>query len=162
MLGGDSLASEFEGGSMIIQRLAPQDYHHYHSPVNGFITKRFTITGPFYSVNSDAIRSENGAIYNQRVVTFLNSTYINPTTSSTVKIAFVTIGATCVGSIVHSVSVGANLTKGDKIGNFAFGGSTVVILFPPNTIEFDDDLVLSSSMGVEMLVNKGMSVDTFL
>lgn len=63
LLGDDSIYSIFEGGSMIINRLAPQDYHWFHSPINGTLSRRYTVDGSLYSVNQDAIRSQNGYLY---------------------------------------------------------------------------------------------------
>jgi len=40
----------------------------------------------------------------------------------------------------------------------AFGGSTVLLLFPPNSIEFDKDLVVNSANALETLVKVGTSI----
>lgn len=42
--------------------------------------------------------------------------------------------------------------RGDEIGYFAFGGSTVITLFKPNSIKFDEDLIINSHKPVETLV----------
>lgn len=49
--------SKFEGGALAIFRLAPQDYHRFHSPVRGRIGKMTLIDGEYYTVNPQAIRS---------------------------------------------------------------------------------------------------------
>ncbi len=105
-------------------------------------------------VNADAIRSQNSAIYNQRGVTII--------ANATRRVAFVSVGATCVGSVNWSNTTGAALAKGDEVGYFAFGGSTIVLLFPPNSVHFDDDLVLASSRNVETLMSVGNSIGTWL
>jgi len=38
------------------------------------------------------------------------------------------------------------------MGYFAFGGSTILVLFKANTIKFDDDLLLNSSKPIETLM----------
>ena len=43
--------------SLCIFRLAPQDYHRFHSPVDGKIGKITTIEGEYYTVNPQAVRS---------------------------------------------------------------------------------------------------------
>lgn len=43
-------ASRYEGGSLCIFRLAPQDYHRYHSPVDGKIGRMSRIAGEYYTV----------------------------------------------------------------------------------------------------------------
>ncbi len=55
LLGGDELASLFEGGSIAVFRLAPQDYHRYHFPTNGVLTETRLIDGPLYTVNPIAV-----------------------------------------------------------------------------------------------------------
>lgn len=39
------------GGALAIFRLAPQDYHRFHSPVDGKIGKMTYISGEYYTVN---------------------------------------------------------------------------------------------------------------
>jgi Phosphatidylserine decarboxylase len=38
MLADVALSEKYIGGSMLVFRLAPQDYHRFHSPVSGHIT----------------------------------------------------------------------------------------------------------------------------
>lgn len=47
----------FAGGSVLITRLAPQDYHRFHSPVDGVCGRIEKISGKYYTVNPVAIRS---------------------------------------------------------------------------------------------------------
>ncbi|MFM8333554.1 MAG: filamentous hemagglutinin N-terminal domain-containing protein, partial [Candidatus Methylumidiphilus sp.] len=46
-----------------------------------------------------------------------------------------------VGSIVWTASVGQAVRKGEELGYFAFGGSTIVTLFQPEKVCWDEDLV---------------------
>lgn len=52
-------------------------------------------------------------------------------------VAFVAIGAMLVGSIDWTAggNKGATVKRGDELGYFAYGGSTVVVLFPKGMIE---------------------------
>jgi phosphatidylserine decarboxylase len=45
------------------------------------------------------------------------------------NVIVVAVGATIVGSIRHTAPVGSTVAKGDELGYFAFGGSTVLTLF---------------------------------
>jgi phosphatidylserine decarboxylase len=55
LLDDEALAQSFEGGSIIIARLAPQDYHRWHAPVSGTVMTIHDIPGAYYTVNPQAI-----------------------------------------------------------------------------------------------------------
>lgn len=44
-------AERYNGGALAIFRLAPQDYHRFHSPVEGKIGPMKYIAGEYYTVN---------------------------------------------------------------------------------------------------------------
>jgi phosphatidylserine decarboxylase len=44
-------AERYAGGALVIFRLAPQDYHRFHSPVDGTIGPMTHIDGEYYTVN---------------------------------------------------------------------------------------------------------------
>jgi phosphatidylserine decarboxylase len=44
-------AERYTGGALAIFRLAPQDYHRFHSPVEGRIGEMTYIAGEYYTVN---------------------------------------------------------------------------------------------------------------
>jgi hypothetical protein len=46
-----SQADRYQGGALAIFRLAPQDYHRFHSPVDGTIGPMTYIAGEYYTVN---------------------------------------------------------------------------------------------------------------
>lgn len=55
LLDNEDLATSFEGGSLMVARLAPQDYHRWHAPVSGIVTSIDDIPGAYYTVNPQAI-----------------------------------------------------------------------------------------------------------
>ncbi|KAL9119866.1 MAG: hypothetical protein Q9187_003579 [Circinaria calcarea] len=54
-LGDVNLARQFEGGSIVIARLAPQDYHRWHWPVPDTVENIKNILGAYYIVSPQAI-----------------------------------------------------------------------------------------------------------
>ena len=70
-------------------------------------------------------------------------------------VALVAVGATCVGSINTVLPEEAFAEKGANLGYFAFGGSTILVLFQPGTVTFDYDLVRNSGTPLETLVRVG-------
>ena len=118
LLGDDDLARTFEGGSIVIARLAPQDYHRWHAPVSGSVTGIKDIPGTYYTVNPQAI-NEPGLMdvfcENRRSVMTLRRN----TTGS--NIAIVAVGAMLVGSIFYMPGMeveGAQVRRGQCIGGF--------------------------------------------
>ncbi|CAF0841072.1 unnamed protein product [Rotaria sordida] len=149
----EKLADEFDGGSIAIFRLAPVDYHRFHSPINGKIGSHMkTIVGTYYTVNPIAIKEKLDVLTrNQR-------TMITIENESFEKVAFVAIGALLVGSVNFTVQPSQYVNKGDELGFFAYGGSTVVVVFKAGVVKWDDDLRHNSNNSMETLVRMGEQI----
>lgn len=117
LLGNDDLAKYYEGGALGIFRLAPQDYHRFHMPVDGVVGPTTFIHGTYYTVNPMAIRTPVDVYTeNIRAVTTIDSPIFG-------KVAYVAIGAMMVGSIILTSKEGQEVKRLDEHGYFAFGGS---------------------------------------
>jgi len=55
-LKNDSLAALYRDGSLALLRLCPTDYHRYHFPLSGYVSKEVFINGDLYSVSPIALR----------------------------------------------------------------------------------------------------------
>ena len=74
-------------------------------------------------------------------------------------VLFVAVGASDVGSVrlaEKAMTPGASIDKGEEVGWFEFGGSSIVVAFEPGRIEFDKDLKDTSAQLIEMDVEVGM------
>lgn len=159
LLGDDgSLAQMFDGGSIVIARLAPQDYHRWHASMGGVVQSVKEVEGTYYTVNPQAI-NEPGTLdvycENRRSIMIVK----NKATS----IAIVAIGAMLVGSIkyVNGVDVpGTEIRRGQCLGAFYYGGSTVAVLYPKGSAVLDEDVVKASTgeTPCETLVKVGEKV----
>ncbi|MFM7182187.1 MAG: phosphatidylserine decarboxylase [Verrucomicrobiales bacterium] len=139
---GDA-ANEFTGGSLLVSRLCPVDYHRFHFPCAGIPGAFKSLDGPLFSVSPIALRENLSWLWeNHRHLTMLESPRVG-------KVAIIEIGATCVGSIRQTYQPGAAVAKGDEKGYFAFGGSCVITIFQPGRVRFDSDLVSASAEGLE-------------
>ncbi|KAJ3221612.1 hypothetical protein HK099_003308 [Clydaea vesicula] len=145
-------AKLFEGGSCCIFRLAPQDYHRFHIPVDGVVGETKSISGEYFTVNPMAIRNRTDVYTeNVRKITYIYSDHFG-------TVAFCAIGAMMVGSIVLTSEENQRVKRMDEHGYFAFGGSTCILLFEPKKILFDSDLITNSNQGLETLVKVGSSL----
>ena len=142
-LGDADLAKRYEGGSMILSRLCPVDYHRFHFPCEGNPGPPRFINGWLYSVNPIALVTRPSIFWeNKRVVTAIESPSLG-------QVQFVDIGATMVGSIRQTYTPGETVAKGEEKGYFAFGGSSVAVLFKKGRVEFDADLLENTVNGFE-------------
>lgn len=152
---GDRYAKErpqSETPAVLVFRLAPQDYHRFHAPVDGVVGEPHWISGEYYTVNPMAIRSTID-VYgeNTRVVIPIYTEHFG-------TVYAVAIGAMMVASIVLSVEAGAHIRRGEELGYFKFGGSTVVLILDTARVQLDQDLLVNSESCVETLVEMGMRV----
>ncbi|MPW31422.1 phosphatidylserine decarboxylase [Agarivorans sp. B2Z047] len=151
LLGGDkALAEEFSDGDFATIYLAPKDYHRIHMPCKGKLRKMIYVPGQLFSVNPlTAANVPNLFARNERVVAIFDTEF-GP-------MAMVLVGATIVASIetIWSGTVtppggkqvftwdyqdqDINLDKGAEMGRFKLG-STVVMLFAKDAIEFEQSL----------------------
>ena len=155
LLGSAELARSFAGGAMAIFRLAPQDFHRFAAPVFGTMESTPRDLGrEYYTVNPAGLRSDIDVLgENRRAVALINSPQFG-------RVAYIPVGAALVGSIVWTAKPGTPLKPTDEMGYFAFGGSTVVLLFEPGAIVFDRDLVENSAKSLETLVKVGQTLGT--
>ena len=152
LLQDDTLAARYATGAMAMARLCPVDYHRFHFPCDGNAGKPRLINGPLYSVNPIALRRNIEYLsQNKRMITELE-------TANFGRVLYIEVGATYVGSIHQTYTPGAACTKGEEKGYFAFGGSCLLILFEPNKIVFDQDLIDFSAKKMEVRGFLGQSL----
>lgn len=75
-------------------------------------------------------------------------------------VAIVVVGACKVGSIDITSPRRQPAKKGDELGLFKYGGSTVVVVFDGKKVKFDEDLAANSCNRVETLVQVGSRLGT--
>jgi len=149
LLADDALGEKFAGGSMLISRLCPVDYHRFHFPVAGMPDDGRPINGWLYSVNPIALRRNvQRLVQNKRRVTLLDDTVFG-------QVAMLEVGATNVGTIVETYVPQRRATKGEEKGMFKFGGSCVITLFQKNRIRIDEDVLAQTAAGLETYAKMG-------
>jgi len=147
-LGDSALARKYRDGSLLVIRLAPNDYHRFHFPVGGSVTPIVRIDGDYYSVNPIALlkRAEIFCLNKREFVSISNPQFGD--------VIMAEVGATMVGSIVQAYE-GDNVFKGQEKGFFKFGGSTVVLLFEKCKIRIDSDFLINTNKGLETTIKAG-------
>ena len=151
LVGDRELAKSYMGGSLVLIRLCPTDYHRFHFPCDGIASNSKLIQGPLFSVNPLALCQRSGILSsNRRMISYF-------TTKPFGKVIYIEIGATHCGSIQQTYTPGRQLKGGEK-GYFAFGGSALILLFLPGAICFDPDLIEHSLQYCEVRLLLGHSL----
>ena len=149
--GNKSLAAQYQDGSFATIYLSPRDYHRIHMPCDGRLLRMVYVPGDLFSVNPTTAQGVPGLFArNERVVCEFESAQGN--------FILVLVGATIVGSmatvwhgVVNPPRIGnikewsysdqnITLKQGEEMGRFLLG-STVVMLFPKDTVKFNTNWI---------------------
>jgi phosphatidylserine decarboxylase len=137
-------AASFNGGVFATIYLAPFNYHRIHMAVRGTLRDTVYVPGRLFSVNSATARHVPRLFArNERVLTLFDTEFG--------RLALVMVGALNVGSmatvwagditpaarriVTRIPSPALTLDKGSELGRFNMG-STVILLFQPNRVEW--------------------------
>lgn len=147
LLKSKKLAQRFAGGFVWVFRLCVDDYHRYIYVDDGSVSKHYRIPGVFHTVNPAA--NEVFPIYkeNTREYCLLKSEHFG-------TVLQMEVGAMLVGRIENHPGDRA-VRRGEEKGNFAFGGSTVIVMTQKGQVLPDGDILRYSRSGVETKVKLG-------
>lgn len=150
LLGDPALAQRFAGGTLVLSRLCPVDYHHFHYPVGGIVGEPRWLGRRLYSVSPVALRRRVAYLWeNKRSLTLIRTERLG-------LVLFMEIGATNVGTIRHRpLPESRRVAKGDRKGWFEFGGSSVLTLFEAGRVQLATDLLEQSARGIELYAQVG-------
>lgn len=150
LLKNQRLAELFEGGYIWIFRLCVDDYHRYIYVDNGRVSKQIKIPGIFHTVNP--VANDYYPIYkeNAREYSLLHSENFG-------LVLQMEVGALLVGKIENRPG-NKKVQRGEEKGNFAFGGSTVILMTQKNKVCPDKDILKYSARGIETRVKLGESI----
>jgi phosphatidylserine decarboxylase len=154
LLGGSQeRAKPYIGGRFATMYLSPGDYHRVHMPLSGRLVETIYIPGRLFSVAPDYTESVPRLFArNERVACIFETEAGN--------MAVVLVGAIFVGSIetvwageitpprskrikVTNYAAGDNviqLERGEELGRFNMGGSTIIVLFGPGCVKWQTGL----------------------
>lgn len=146
----DEIGKKYENSSLFIFRLAPNDYHRYHFPYAGTVSKSTKIKGRYYSVSPYALEPNFAKVFCEN-----KREYLTLATEDKGNIILSPVGATMVGSIYETFTPNTQVLKGDEMGYFAFGGSTIVMLVDKSKVKIDQDIIDNTRNKIETAVKMG-------
>ena len=167
LLGGDeALAERFDGGAFATIYLSPRDYHRVHMPVAGTLTETRYVPGRLFSVNTVTAGAMPGLFARNERLACLFDTSLG-------TMASVMVGAMIVAGIetrwagrvpghgkrlVRSAHDGVALEAGEEMGSFLLG-STVVVLFEPDRIEWLAELGPGSTVRMGQAIGRRLPAE---
>jgi phosphatidylserine decarboxylase len=151
LLQDPSLAKRYEGGCLWLFRLCVDDYHRYIYPVDALKSRNVAIPGVFHTVNP--VANDVYPIYKENTREFCLLK-----TESCGTILMMEVGAMLVGKIENRKPLSCRVTRGEEKGNFAFGGSTILLLTQKNCAAPLDFIRKRTEKGMETRVKMGSTV----
>lgn len=147
MLRDAELAKKYNGGTCVIIRLTVDNYHRYCYIDDAIKERNHYIPGRLYTVNPIILKHKNIYKENSRAYCVLK-------TKNFKDVIQMEVGALMVGKI-NNYHRHAIVQRGQEKGRFEFGGSTVVLLLPPNAVCMDEDIIRNTIQGYETIVKMG-------
>lgn len=149
LLRDEALAKEYGGGTCLIFRLTPDDFHRYSFMDNGSVLESRTLPGALHTVRPIAFRRYPVFSENAREYAVLD-------TANFGRVIQMEVGALFVGRIVNHPLT--EFVRGQEKGKFEFGGSTVVLLLQRGAATLDDELLENTRNGYESIVRLGQPI----
>lgn len=156
ILGDLEVAQPFHGGPLLICRLRPSDFHRFHYPDDGTLLKQYRVHGSLYPTNPACYRYKSNVFtVNERQVSLLE-------TQNFGLLAFVEVGAMCVGRIIQNKMESPQFSRGQEKGYFLVGGSTLILMGEKGKWKPSLDILENSQKGIETQVRLGEATGSSL
>ncbi len=136
MLNGHDLTQSYPGGDVLQSYLQGSDYHRWHAPVSGKVVKLEVVPALMFS-NLESEGNDISGVGSQGYYTSVNTRglcFIEADHKPLGVVCVMPVGITEISSIRHTVKVGDHVTKGQEIGRFSYGGSSLATIFQPGAI----------------------------
>jgi phosphatidylserine decarboxylase len=137
MLDHSEYVDQFVGGDVVQVFLSGGNYHRWHSPIDGTVRDARIVDGLMFSDAESAGWDPSGvlsegyyAAVNTRGLVFVESD--DPTIG---MVCVIPIGITEISSVTIEVAIGQKLAKGDELGYFSYGGSSLCLVFKQGAID---------------------------
>ncbi len=128
----------FIGGDVFQSFLSGADYHRWRSPVAGVVRQARVVDGLMFSNAESAGPDPTAGTYSQGYQASVNTrglVFIEADDPTIGWVCVIPIGITEISSVTITAKVGARVDKGDELGFFSYGGSTLAVVFQPGAID---------------------------
>lgn len=127
----------FIGGDVFQSFLSGADYHRWRSPIDGVVRSARIVDGLMFSDAESAGPDPTAATYSQGYEASVNTrglVFIESEDPIIGMVCVMPIGITEISSVTIEVNEGDTVKKGDELGYFSYGGSSMCLVFQPGAV----------------------------
>ncbi|WP_324995796.1 phosphatidylserine decarboxylase family protein [Hyalangium sp.] len=138
MLDRSEHVDRFVGGYVFQSFLSGANYHRWHSPIDGVVRDARVVNGLMFSEAESAGFDPSAGILSEGYDACVNTrglVFIESPDPKIGMVCVIPIGITEISSVTIKVKAGDRLTKGDELGYFSYGGSSMCLVFQPGSID---------------------------
>jgi phosphatidylserine decarboxylase len=138
MLNDDEYVDRFVGGDVFQSFLSGADYHRWRAPIAGTVLKATVVDGLMFSDAESAGPDPTAATFSQGYESSVNTrglVFIESDDPTIGLVCVMPIGITEISSVTINVTAGQRVAKGDELGYFSYGGSSMCLVFQPGAIK---------------------------
>lgn len=128
----------FIGGDVFQSFLSGADYHRWRSPIDGVVRRAQVVDGLMFSDAESAGDDPTAGTYSQGYEASVNTrglVFIESDDPIIGMVCVIPIGITEISSVTLEVGSGDRVKKGDELGYFSYGGSSMCLVFQPGAID---------------------------
>jgi phosphatidylserine decarboxylase len=162
MLDNSIYTDRFVGGDVLQTFLSGHDYHRWHAPISGVVKEKRIVPAFMFSELLSEGFDESAGTLSQQYEANVNTRgliFIESDDPNLGMVCVIPIGITEISSIKFhdGIEVGTRVTKGQLLGRFSYGGSSLCTVFQPGAIKqftvVNPDKGVNSNNGPYIRVN---------
>lgn len=157
----------FVGGYVFQSFLSGANYHRWHAPIDGTVREARVVDGLMFSDAESAGFDPNAGVLSEGYDATVNTrglVFIESDDANIGMVCVIPIGITEISSVRIRVKAGDHVKKGDELGFFSYGGSSMAVVFQQSAIDHftvpppPPLPVVDPSSGPPLLVNAQIAV----
>lgn len=144
MLDRSEYWERFVGGYVLQSFLSGANYHRWHAPIGGTVRKAYVVNGLLFSEAESAGFDPSAGILSEGYDATVNTrglVFIESDDPNIGMVCVIPIGITEISSVQirkkngEPLKEGDRVKKGEQLGYFSYGGSSLAIVFQRNAID---------------------------
>ncbi len=137
MLNRSKHVDRFVDGYVVQSFLSGANYHRWHAPVDGTVEEAYVVDGLQFS-DAESAGPDPGADLAEGYYACVNTrglVFIKADNKAIGMVCVIPVGITEISSVEITVKPGTKVKKGDQLGYFSYGGSTLALVFEHGAID---------------------------